>query len=394
MPVEFTFGQVEAVCAAMSDISSDKRTAFTSRLKHLINPGSGKPGILEDERRHAEARPGRGKAAKFSFSQLMKVVIGVELLQAGTPPALAAKLVQGNWIQLRVGVHFALYNEVERRAVGDPREETYWIMAPEALRDLSFVGEEWFDHYEAVESIYRREDLLKHFEEHQIYGMRGHYRRQLILNGTAITRAAAFLISGDLHIANIQELQQAIYDEIDWDQKALDEAVKELTSGELSDETTKKLSKMLPVFDAFDEQWEQRVLGRVEKLSPSQAEIMASEFGSEVEISQEDLLELRKWDLIGVQQGELVITDLGQEVGAELRRRAGVDEPLSPRMRRQLERASDVVQNMKERGTQDGRPTMYPVEMIVGAKAAEQTTRPKSAGTKPRKTRHQDGDGN
>jgi len=32
--------------------------------------------------------------------------------------------------------------------------------------------------------------------------------------------------------------------------------------------------------------------------------------------------------------------------------------------------------------------------MIVGAKAAEQTTRPKSAGTKPRKTRHQDGDGN
>jgi len=347
MAVDFSFGQIEAVCAAMSDISSDKRIAFTSRIKHLM-----KAGIIDEERRSVD-RPGRGKAAKFTFSQLMKVVIGVELLQAGTPPALAAKLVQGNWMQLRVGIHFALYGETEKRAPGDPREETYWIMAPEALRDLSAVGEDWFDHYEAFESIYTREELLRHFETHRVGGMRGHYRRQLILNGTAITKAAAFLISGEFHIASILELQAAIFDEIDADQKALDEAVKELSTGEMSDGTTKKLSKMLPIFDAFDQQWETRVLSRLEKLTPAQAEIMASEFGSEVEISHDNLIALRKWDLIGVHHGELVITDLGQEVAAELRRRAGSNEPISPRMKRQLERGAEVARRMKEIGDHD-----------------------------------------
>lgn len=362
----------------MQDISSDKRTAFASRLKHLM-----KAGIFDEERRNGEFRPGRGKAAKFSFTQVMKMVIGVELLQAGTPPALAARLIQGNWMSLRVGVHFALYSEVDKRAASDPREETYWILAPEALRELTSTGESWYDHYEAFQTVYREADLLAHFTQHEVGGMTGHYRRQLVLNGTAITRAAAFLITGQLHIANIQELQADIYAEIHRDQKLLDKAVEELSRGEISDETTKKMSKMLPIFAAFDERWETRVLARIEKLTHSQKVILTAEEGSEVEIQHDDLLALRKYELIGVVQGELVLTDLGQEVAAELRRRAGVDAPMSDRFRRQIERGSDVAYRIKEgaaegarkragelvdelqkRGTEE-RPAMIPVELAV-----------------------------
>lgn len=341
--MDFTFGQVEAVCAAMQDIASDKRPAFTSRLKHLMQ-------ALAKADEHPNTRPGRGKAAKFSFSHLMKVVIGVELIQAGTPPSLAAMLVQGNWMSLRVGVHFALYNEVEKRAAGDPREETYWLLAPEALRDLTSSGESRFDHYEAFATIYRLEDLVAHFNQHEVGGVTGHYRRQLILNGTAITRAAAFLISGEFHIASIQELQQDIFDEIDQDQKRLDQALEQLKLRELSADTEKSLAKMLPAYQAFDERWEQRVFKVLEKLTPTQQDIIGAELGSEVELTSEDMIALRKYDLIGIQQGELVITDLGQEVTAEVRRRAGKDEPHSPRMRRQLQRSTDLIRRARETG--------------------------------------------
>lgn len=379
MAVDFSFGQMEAVCAAMQDISSDKRTAFTSRLKHLM-----KAGIFDQERRNGRFTPGRGKAAKFSFTQVMQMVVGVELLQAGTPPSLVARLIQGNWSSLRVGIHFALFNEVEKRAAGDPREETYWILAPEALRELSAAGESQYDHYEAFETVYREADLLAHFTQHEVGGVTGHYRRQLVLNGTAITRAAAFLITGELHVANIQELQQAIHAEIDADQKMLDEAIKEMSRGELSDGTTKKLSKMVPVFAAFDERWEQRVLSRIDQLTESQKEVLrTAEDGSEVEIPGEDLLALRKYDLLGLVQGDLVITDLGQEVAAELRRRAGIDTPMSDRFRRQIERGSDVAHRIKETTSEEARrqaqamvgdlekrgkdekPAMIPVELAV-----------------------------
>jgi polyhydroxyalkanoate synthesis regulator phasin len=369
MAVDFSFGQVEAICAALSDISSDKRTAFTSRLKHLM-----KSGIVDEDRPGGEFRPGRGKAAKFSFSQLMQIVIGVELLQAGTPPALAAKLVQGNWTSLRVGVHFGLYNEVEKRQRGDPREETYWILAPEALRELSSAGESWFDHYEAFESVYRADDLLKHFTQHEVGGMRGHYRRQLILNGTAITRATAFLISGEFNIATIQELQEDIYGEIARDQAALDKAVEELSlKGEISDESTKKLSKMIPVFRDFDAQWEAKISRVIKGLTPSQTTIMTTEFGAEVEVTQEDLLALRKLDLIAIQQGELVITDLGQAVGAESRKRAGLPDPDAKRSAEALQRAAKLV-NELQKTRPDGRPAMIPVELAVLAKSGEAKT--------------------
>jgi hypothetical protein len=91
------------------------------------------------------------------------------------------------------------------------------------------------------------------------------------------------------------------------------------------------------------------VLSRIEKLSDSQKAILMAEEGNEVEIQHDDMIALRKYDLIGLVQGELVITDLGQEVAGELRRRAGIEVPMSDRFRRQIERGSDVAHRIKNR---------------------------------------------
>ena len=331
MAVDFSFGQVEAICAAMQDIASDKRPAFTSRLKHLM-----KSGIVDEDPAGGEFRPGRGKAAKFSFSQMMKFVIGVELLQAGTPPALAARLVAGNWSQLRVGILFSLYNEVEKRAAGDPREETYWVLAPEALRDLSSAGEGRFDHYEAFESIYRSADLLAHLTRHEVAGIRGHYRRQLVLNGTAITRAAAFLISGELHIASITDLREDIHQEIKRDEQRLAKAMKEINIKPAS-------QRELSWAQEFIERWEAQIAAVIPKLSPAQVAILTADEGSDVELSEEDVLALRDLNLIDVKHGELVFTELGAEVGDDLRKEARMPDRRARRWARDLERAKEAI---------------------------------------------------
>ena len=344
MPVDFSFGQVEAVCAGMQDIASDKRPAFTSRLKHLM-----KSGIVDEERRGGEFRPGRGKAARFSFSQLMKFVIGVELLQAGTPPALAAKLVQGNWLQLRVGVYFSLYNEVEKRVAGDPREETFWVLSPEALRDLTNAGESQWDHYEAFESIYRTDDLAGHLAGHATSGLRGHYRRQLVLNGTAITRAAAFLISFEMHIATIEELREALLADIREDEARLEKAMKEIDLS-VSLAESKERRQHSPYSRDFEERMNARVAVVLDHLTDSQMAIMTAEEGSQVELIPDDLLYLRKLDLIAVQQGEIVITELGQYVAEELRRQRGPRAQTSPELKRRLERSAAAIERMKDTG--------------------------------------------
>lgn len=346
MPVDFSFGQVEAVCAAMQDIASDKRPAFTSRLKHLMSAMA--------KARAAEVRdkgPGRGRAAKFSFPQLMKVVIAVELIQAGTPPALAAKLVEGNWLQLRVGVYFGLYNEVQKRAAGDPREETYWVLMPEALRELTNTGESAWDHYEAFESIYRTEDLAAHLASHSSSGFRGHYRRQVVLNGTVITRAAAFIISFEMNIATIEDLRDDIYREIKDDEARLEKAMKELDlKPELEAFRESKGKLNHPYFRDFDERMKAKVVGVVPKLSEAQALILTAEEGAQVELAKDDILALRKFDLIAVRQGEIVMTELGSYVADELRRKAKVAARLSAKAKRKLDTSIENIGRMQKKG--------------------------------------------
>src|SRR5690242_1824745 len=104
--VDFAFGQVEAVLAAMNRVASHKRIAFAGRLKFLQRNGV-----------PLRVKPGRGRAGAYSFAQLMQLAIAVELLQSGLSPQRAAQLVQQNWGRLRNMAMHHVSQEFEQTAV-------------------------------------------------------------------------------------------------------------------------------------------------------------------------------------------------------------------------------------------------------------------------------------
>lgn len=83
---QFTFGQVEAVLAAINHVADDKRVAFAGRLKFLQKNGV-----------PMRTAPGRGKSGNYSFENLVQLAVAVELLQCGLTPQRASEIVKLNW---------------------------------------------------------------------------------------------------------------------------------------------------------------------------------------------------------------------------------------------------------------------------------------------------------
>ena len=124
--------------------------------------------------------------------------------------------------------------------------------------------------------------------------------------------------------------------------------------GHISDATTERVSKLIPIFREFDERQAAQIARLIESMTQSQTDVLMAETGGQIEILPEDLLALRKLDLLSIEQGDLVITELGQAVATELRRRAGLEEPTSHSAKLQLERAADLIQRAKEEGLLGG----------------------------------------
>lgn len=247
MPLELSFGQVEAILAEMNAIASDKRPAFTARLKHLRSLGLP----------HG-ARPGRGKPSTFTFGQLMQMVVALEFIQSGVPPALAAKIVGANWYDLRLTIYFATFNETELRATfeGKIEAERLWVLTPEILRDLTEAGAGKFDHYEAVATV-GMSDIALHIDQGAVVGSLGEPRRKLILNGTRIARSAIMLAAFHFCFATVEEMRDDLNDEIQGAQKKLDEAIASISdSGGWSKAVDAAIDvmNMRPLFPWSDEE--------------------------------------------------------------------------------------------------------------------------------------------
>jgi hypothetical protein len=75
MPVEMTFGQVEALLAQINDIASDKRSVFGARLKNFL-----RMGLLP------HVQQGRGKTASYGPAEVVTLALAVELTQFGLAP--------------------------------------------------------------------------------------------------------------------------------------------------------------------------------------------------------------------------------------------------------------------------------------------------------------------
>lgn len=204
----FTFGQVEAVLADLNEIATDKRVAFSARLKNLQKQGLQSTG----------STPGRGKAASLRFGEMMQMALAVDLLRLGLPPQRAAELVRRNWAMLRYSVYQSTYTQAEMIALAEHEGETnptttwIWLVRNDALAELTTLGVSDFDTYEAIDVISLEGfgslvDTLANSDS-------AIDRRTLLINGTQLTREIVGRADHMFRYATPEEMREDIYDEI------------------------------------------------------------------------------------------------------------------------------------------------------------------------------------
>jgi hypothetical protein len=237
MPLEFSFGQIEAVTADLNRIASDKRVAFMGRMKQLQKQG------LTDK----EKRPGRGKAGTYSFGDLMKFVIAVELIQSGIMPQMAAKLVTGSWGVLRSNIYVCSFAPADTIGFTSKPTEYLWMLEVEALRPLTSEGEGEWDHMERIWAVPIQEAadaLAKGVSTHPVSVGEGW--RTVVLNGYNLTQRVMKVIAFHFGYATRLEMRKDIQDEIEADDERLRGLSKIFDEGlNLSPEERKALSKRL-----------------------------------------------------------------------------------------------------------------------------------------------------
>lgn len=236
MGVGFTFGQIEAVCADLNRIAPDKRVAFVGRLKQLQ-----KQGLTEGQ------RPGRGKAGTYSFGDLMRFVIAIELIQAGIMPQMAAKLVAGSWSLLRMNIYVCSFAPEDTIGFTSKPTEYLWMLNVEALRALTSEGEGEWDHMERISAVpieEAAEALAKGVStEPSIFGESW---RTLVLNGYNLTQRVMKVVAFHFGYASRLELRRDINEEIETENERLKGLSKLLEEGhKLSPDKATELARKL-----------------------------------------------------------------------------------------------------------------------------------------------------
>lgn len=202
---EFTFGQVEAILARHNTIADHKRVAFGGRLKFLQ-----KNGVP-----HRRTKPGRGKAASFSFSELIQIAAAVELLQAGLTPQKAARIISTNWTVLEPTiVHAIKYGPLEQ----GKRHPEHWILHPSELSDLMDSDLSDYD----LTPVYCFD--TEHVQKVVSYGEKGiRHQRHLVINGLDLVRDIVHLVSDKFRYASKDEIFSGVLEEIEKeDQRGLE----------------------------------------------------------------------------------------------------------------------------------------------------------------------------
>ena len=213
-----SFGQIEAVCARLNRIASDKRVAFMGRLKQLQ-----KHDIIERKR-----RPGKGKPGTYSFTDLMRFVIAVELMQCGLMPKMAADLVTGSWELLRYSIYSATHTREEmdewmEMPHGPETADWFWMLTPEAMREISEDGLGKWDHMEAINAV-PFEEVAEQLRADREIGAYGESWRTIALHGTMITQAVIGIVEDEFRYTNRQQMREDLMEEVRELDRILDEA--------------------------------------------------------------------------------------------------------------------------------------------------------------------------
>lgn len=142
VPIDLTYGEVEATLANLNRIADEKRVAFKARLKHFQ-----RLGFPEG------ANTGTGKRVVYSVQMLFKLALATELTQAGMSPKRIVDILNHNWRVCEYSLLFASTPESMKHRWSPPGRDNrlVLILSPESLRDLSEEGEGEFDYYEAID---------------------------------------------------------------------------------------------------------------------------------------------------------------------------------------------------------------------------------------------------
>ncbi|MEG3086136.1 hypothetical protein [Sphingomonas sp. PB4P5] len=87
------FAQLESGLASIFLIASEKRSAFTSRLKNLQRLGL-----------CANACAGRGISSQYTFDQVGQFIAALELSQLGLSPERAVETIDATWTSFQAGL--------------------------------------------------------------------------------------------------------------------------------------------------------------------------------------------------------------------------------------------------------------------------------------------------
>lgn len=294
----FLFSQIEELLAEVHHISPDKRVAFQGRLKHFQREKNFPTG----------QRPGKGRAIKYEVDHLFKMVIAMELVQAGMPPKLAVEIVEHNWRILQTTTYLSTGSREERRAAGGDEEDWCWLIRPEAMRNLTVDGVSEYDQYEAV--MPAKTDELGRYLGEGFGATTGAPWRTLVINGGSLVRGVLRVLDLKMNIATTEDVKADLMDLIAEEQRKSDEAMATM-SDTLADWTS-------PPPKPVRERYPAPIIERAENLLANHRELLTAIFpagevaeGTMLELSAADLNTLRDSGIMEIAAEGMFLTTIG-----------------------------------------------------------------------------------
>jgi hypothetical protein len=111
----FAYAEVESALAKVFDAEDAQPGAFRARLKHFR-----KLGI-------PAKNPGKGARVRYSESDLLQLLIALELTEFGLDPALIVKIIRRDWVR-RNGFYVAIQAAIPNATQLYSSEDIYAVM--------------------------------------------------------------------------------------------------------------------------------------------------------------------------------------------------------------------------------------------------------------------------
>jgi hypothetical protein len=137
-------GDVERVLKHLALVVPEGEVAFRARLKHLQRLGI-----------PLGANTGKGRRVPHNLDTLFQLVVSVELMQIGIPPAMVARTIEWNWAAIREALLLSSLPAELLKEAELPDGPLFLVQSPHALEALMTIGVpgpgKWHDDVQIVD---------------------------------------------------------------------------------------------------------------------------------------------------------------------------------------------------------------------------------------------------